>query len=73
MPQLEAQGSLPTKSPVGSRGKLGCSLNTGSRILIKAPETSPKEPGGNDCSLENVQSGQCPILAGATLPYAFLT
>lgn len=39
--------------------------------LIKTPEIS-KEPSGNDFSLENVQSGQCPILAGRNLPYIFL-
>ena len=40
--------------------------------LIKTPEIS-KEPSGKDFSLENVQSGQCPILAARNLPSCFLT
>lgn len=58
-----------TFSPERSRGwhtpsPAGCSGKT----YPPSESGCSKEPGGNEVSLGNVRSGQCPILAGGNLP-----
>ena len=72
---VPARGSAePTHKVAGGlKGEAWMLLHCWFKDLMKTLEMSSKEPHGDDSSLENVQSGQCPILAEGTLPYAFLT
>lgn len=70
-PRQRFKGTYPQSDRWAHGGEPGRSKHW-FKDLIKTPEISSKELSGNDSSLENAPSGQCPIQAGRMLPYVFL-